>query len=88
MPRLQLTNDEYDTLHILLMNIGGDPTHSKRRHIASISKQMDNSNPKAKRSDARFDKHFYMVDSNRMYWKNDDGTPDYVFKDSVHKATL
>jgi hypothetical protein len=83
MPRLQLTDDEYDALYILLMNIGGDPEKSRRKHMDTIARQMDARYSKIRRPitqregypiSTTFNKNFYMVSGERMYWRNLDGT--------------
>lgn len=84
MPRLQLTNDEYDALYILLRNIGGDPEKSRRKHMQAVISQMHKRYGKVARQRPRksaaddlcssFDKNFYMVDGQRMYWRDFDGT--------------
>lgn len=75
MPRLHLSNDEYDALYILLNNIGGCPDKSKRKHTSSISTKLYNIMQKRRGEifsfTTSFEDNFYITEGNRMYWKDD-----------------
>lgn len=75
MALLTLTNDECDTLYILLSNIGGDPNRSKRKHMNTMKAKLEAVMRKYRGEifsfATSFEDNFYITEGNRMYWNDE-----------------